>query len=41
MACPVAAGTIALWLQANPKLTRQDILGVISRTANHPDPSLT
>ena len=41
MACPVAAGTIALWLQANPHLTRQDILDVIRRTAKHPDSSLT
>lgn len=40
MACPVVAGTIALWLQANPLLTRQDVLGVFSRTCTHPDATL-
>ena len=32
MACPVVAGSIALWLQANPRLTRNDILAIFSRT---------
>ena len=41
MACPVVAGTIALWLQAKPTLTRQDILDVFSRTCRKPDPTLT
>ena len=41
MACPVVAGTIALWLQAKPTLTRQDILDVFSRTCTRPDPTLT
>ena len=41
MATPVVAGTIALWLQANPTLTRDDILGVLSRTCRHPEPDLT
>jgi len=29
----VVGGVIALWLEANPKLTPQDVLGVISRTS--------
>ena len=37
MACPVAAGVIALWLQANPDLTREDIIGVLQRTSRHPE----
>ena len=37
MACPVAAGVIALWLQANPNLTRDDIMGVLQRTSRHPE----
>lgn len=41
MAAPVVAGTIALWLQANPNLTREDIIGVFSRTCRKPDDSLT
>ena len=40
MACPAAAGAIALWLQANPKLTTTDVLGVLSRTCRRPDASL-
>ena len=40
MACPVVAGVIALWLQAKPDLTPEDVLGVISRTSRRPDPSL-
>ncbi len=41
MACPAVAGIIALWLQAKPTLTRQDIIGIISRTSRHPDAALT
>ena len=41
MACPVVAGTIALWLQAVPTLTREDIIGVFSRTCRKPDETLT
>jgi len=41
MSTPVIAGAIALWLQANPKLTPQDVLGVIERTSTQPDSSLT
>ena len=33
MSAPAVAGIIALWLQANPSLTPQDVLGVISRTS--------
>ena len=37
MSCPVAAGVIALWLQAKPNLTRDDIVGVLQRTCRHPE----
>ena len=37
---PVVAGIIALWLQANPTLTPEDVMGVIRRTSHQPDPSL-
>lgn len=40
MSCPVVAGVIALWLQAKPNLTPEDVMGVISRTSRHPDPEL-
>lgn len=40
MSTPAVAGAIALWLQANPHLTPQDILGVLSRTCKHVDESL-
>ena len=40
MACPVVAGVIALWLQAKPDLTPEDVMGVISRTSRRPDPDL-
>lgn len=33
MSCPFTTGTIALWLQANPTLTPDDIKDVFSRTA--------
>lgn len=41
MSAPAVAGVIALWLQANPSLTPDDILGILSRTCRHPDPSLS
>lgn len=41
MSTPVVAGAIALWLEANPMLTRQDVMGIIERTSKHYDPSLT
>lgn len=40
MSSPIVAGVVALWLQANPNLTPQDIKDIIKRTAKHPDPSL-
>lgn len=41
MSSPVVAGTIALWLEANPTLSPQDIMEVIAATARHYDESLT
>lgn len=41
MSCPVVAGIIALWLEAKPDLTPEDVLGVISRTSRRPDGALT
>lgn len=41
MSCPVVAGIIALWLQAKPDLTPEDVMGVISRTSRQPDPALS
>ena len=40
MASPVVAGSIALWLQANPELTPSDILNIIAETSSHPDMSM-
>ena len=40
MSTPIVAATIALWLEANPLLTRDDIMGVLSRTCQHPEPTL-
>ena len=40
MSCPVVAGVIALWLQAKPDLTREEVLGVLSRTCRQPDATL-
>lgn len=40
MSCPVVAGIIALWLQAKPDLTREDIIGVLQRTSRHPEEDL-
>lgn len=41
MAAPVVAGIIALWLQANPRLTAQDVMELFSRTCRHPEEELT
>ena len=41
MSSPVAAGVIALWLQAKPDLTPEDILGVIERTSRQPEPDFS
>jgi subtilisin family serine protease len=40
MAAPAVGGAIALWLQACPTLTPADVMGVISRTSRHYDPTL-
>lgn len=40
MSCPVVAGIIALWLQAKPTLTRQEVLDIFRRTCTHLDTSL-
>ena len=40
MACPVVAGTIALWLQAKPDLTPQEVMEALRHTCRRPDPSL-
>ena len=40
MSCPVVAGIIALWLQAKPDLTRDDVIGVLQRTSRHPEKDL-
>ena len=41
MSAPVCAGTIALWLQANPRLTREEIIQILEKTCTHPDASLS
>lgn len=41
MSAPVVTGIIALWLEANPMLSPQDVMEVISATSRHYDPSLT
>ena len=41
MSSPVATGVIALWLQANPNLTPEDIKGVIQRTSHQPEPEFS
>lgn len=33
MSAPAVGGIIALWLQANPHLTPDDVLGIIARTS--------
>ena len=39
--CPAVAGAIALWLQAKPDLTPQEVKEVLSHTCRHYDESLT
>jgi subtilisin family serine protease len=41
MASPVVAGAIALWLEADPRLTAADCLDIFARTCTRPDASLT
>lgn len=41
MAAPVVAGILALWLQANPRLTAQDVMEVFRRTCRHPEEEQT
>ena len=38
---PAVGGAIALWLQACPTLSPDDVLAVMARTCRHNDPSLT
>ena len=41
MATPITSGIIALWLQAKPDLTPEDIMGVIERTSHQPEPEFS
>lgn len=41
MSSPVVAGVIALWLQANPRLTPNDCIDIFAHTCSHYDKSLT
>ena len=40
MSCPVAAGAIALWLQAKPDLSPEEALEAIRVTSRHPNAEL-
>ena len=40
MAAPAVTGTVALWLQAKPTLTPEDVKDIIARTATIPDETL-
>jgi hypothetical protein len=40
MSTPAVAGIIALWLQAKPTLTPDDIRGTLQRTCRHPEEGL-
>lgn len=41
MSTPAVGGAIALWLQAKPTLTPQEVMDVIAHTSTHYDPTLT
>ena len=40
MASPVVAGAVALWLQAKPDLTPEQVLDVIAHTSTPPEPGI-
>lgn len=40
MAAPVVAGAIALWLEAKPDLTPDDVKGILRKIARHPEEQL-
>lgn len=40
MSAPIVTGTIALWLQADPTLTRERVMEIIAKTSTHYDPAL-
>lgn len=40
MSAPIVTGTIALWLQADPTLTRERIMQIIEKTSQQHDPLL-
>ena len=41
MSAPAVGGAIALWLQARPTLTPEDVLATLSRTCRHNEPQLS
>ena len=41
MSSPAVGGAIALWLQARPTLTPQEVLATLSRTCRHNEPQLS
>lgn len=41
VSCPAVAGAIALWLQAKPDLTTEEVLDVFAHTCTHYDQSLS
>jgi len=41
MSTPVVAGAIALWLQACPSLTPEDVKGILERTCRKPDAAMS
>ncbi len=41
MAAPFVGGAIALWLEAKPDLSREEIIDIFAQTCTHPDASLT
>lgn len=41
MATPAIAGMLALWLQANPDLTRDEVLDLLERTGKQPTEGIT